>query len=257
MIYNNNSNKFKNNKLMLMTFDSSKIYTDRRNCSVQSRKYVLSSDKKKINNKKKNLKENIIKKDSNIKLNLMPKIKSMKNASAILKRIEKEEETPKKRIMNISSFQYRNNKNLEKINEPKIYKGPIDIKNLIVYNSIKSLSDEIVEILKKNKVKMFRSTPFQFCCNKNGENFDINIYNVSGKMKNDSNQLEDIIEINNYYENYEDIIKRSLYNKKNLYYYTIFTKKDKNNNSKSKANSEMIQKIINKKFNLIFNQQKK
>ena len=260
MIYNNNSNKFKNNKLMLMTFDSSKIYTERRNCSVQSRKdfkdlkYVLSSDKKKIDNKKKNLKENIIKKDSNIKLNLMPKIKSMRNASVILNKIEKEEETPKKRIMNVSSFQYRNNKNMDKINEPRIYKGPIDIKNLIVYNSIKSLSDEIVEILKKNKVKMFRSTPYQFCCNKNGENFDINIYNISGKMNNDSKQLEDIIEINNYYENYEDIIKRSLYNKKNLFYYTIFTKKDKNNNAKSKVNSEMIQKIINKKFSLNFNQ---
>ena len=184
----------------------------------------------------------------------MPKIKSMRNASVILNKIENVEETPKKRIMNVSSFQYRNNKSIDKINESKVYKGPIDIKNLIVYNSIKSLSDEIVEILKKNKVKMFRSMPYQFCCNKNGENFDINIYNVSGIMKNDSKQLEDIIEINNYYENYEDIIKRSLYNKKNLYYYTIFTKKDKNNNTKSKVNSEMIQKIMNKKFSLNFNQ---
>ena len=255
MVYNNNSNKFKN-KLMLMTFDSSKIHKERKNCSLQSRKefknlkYVLSSNKKKFASKNINFNNSLIKKDSNIKSNLMPKIKSMRN-STISNKIRKEDETPKKKLMNITSFQHRNSKNMDNSIQPKEYNGPIDIKNLIVSNSIKTISDEIYSILKKNKIKQCRLNPYQFFCNKNGEIFEINIYYISGINQHNSNQLEDIIEINNYYVDYDTAIKNCFYDKKNLYYYTIFNKKDKNNNYvNNKLNSEIIHKIINKKFSI-------
>ena len=231
LIYNNNINKYKY-KDMLLSINLSKINNDNKNNSVHSRK---STNKKKIDNRNKR-NDSSIKKNQNKKSNLMLKIKSMRNASMIINKSKKEEMTPKKRLMNISSFEHRNNKDIDNPNcSPKKYTGPLDIKSLIVSDSIKTISDEIYKILNKNKIKQCRLNPYQFCCNKNGEFFEINIYKVSGQIKN-------VIANDDYSKNFKGSDK-SLLNK-NLYYFTISVK----NNFNIKLSLDVIHKMIYKKL---------
>ena len=148
IIYNKNSNKCNNR--YFMSLDFSKIKNDNRNHSLKSRKdlkenNIFHSNKKKNNNKK--LSNNSIKKYINIKSNLMPKNKSMRNNSMILNKIKKEKKAQKSGLMNISSFKHRRNKSIIKSNIKREYKGPIDIKNLIVSNSIIKVSENICNIL--------------------------------------------------------------------------------------------------------------
>ena len=235
LIYNN---KFTNNKFkdIFLTINLSQTNNENKNNSVYLRR---TTNKKKIENKGRKIQENLMKKDSKINTKIS-KIKSMRNASVIMNKIKREEISPKKRLMNISSFKYRNNRIIVKPNSPKVHTGPIDLKNIIVSNTIKTVSDEIYNALHKNKIKQCRLNSSQFCCDKNGEYFEINIYKLSGNIKY-KQQYSEFMKINNDYNKYKNGVK-SLINKK-LYYFTI-----SNYNNKKKFDTKIIHKIISKQF---------
>ncbi len=195
-----------------------------------------------MENKNKKNQDNLIKKDSTMNAKML-KIKSMRNASVIINKINKEDNTPKKRLMNISSFKYRNNKSIAKVNNPKIYTGPIDLKNIIISDTIKTVSDEIYNILNKNKIKQLRLNTYQFCCNKNGEYFEIKIYKLSGNIKCNQ-KFGEFTKINDESKKYKSSVKSLI--KQKLFYFTI----SNNKCNTSKFDPKTIQKIIYKKFKL-------
>ena len=239
MIYDNNFSKNNKYKDILLSINLSQTNSEIKNNSVYYRK---TTTKKRMENKNKKNQDNLIKKDSTMNAKML-KIKSMRNASVIINKINKEDNTPKKRLMNISSFKYRNNKSIAKVNNPKIYTGPIDLKNIIISDTIKTVSDEIYNILNKNKIKQLRLNTYQFCCNKNGEYFEIKIYKLSGNIKCNQ-KFGEFTKINDESKKYKSSVKSLI--KQKLFYFTI----SNNKCNTSKFDPKTIQKIIYKKFKL-------
>ena len=137
------------------------------------------------------------------------------------------------------------------------YYGPIDIKNILIGNSLIEITEKLMDILHKHRVKYWKLNPLKFYCNKNGEIFVIEIYILPNKLVVDGNKNKEENEISefdiNKNENNNEINKDNNDNKKNnnkakkMYYITILSK-----DSSNKAQAKNINKIINKKFNEIY-----
>ena len=91
----------------------------------------------------------------------------------------------------------------------------------------------------------------KFYCNKNGEIFVIEIYNLSNKivLNNDNKKEEnEVTEFNiDNNENKEKDKNKNENNKSRIFYITVLSKESSN-----KGQAKNINKIINKKFGEIF-----
>ena len=74
------------------------------------------------------------------------------------------------------------NKNKNKNNVTNNYYGPIDIKNIVIGDSVNEINEILIEILQKNRVKFWNMSNLKFYCNINGENFIIEIFFLSNKL---------------------------------------------------------------------------
>ena len=146
------------------------------------------------------------------------------------------------------------------------YYGPIDIKNIVIGNSVNEVNEILIDILQKNRVKFWNMSNLKFYCNKNGENFVIEIFFLSNKLvaKNDKikekNEISEL-DINSKKENENDVDKEGNYNnndndndkknndskRKKMFYITILSKDSSNRNQAININN-----IINTKFGEIF-----
>jgi hypothetical protein len=73
------------------------------------------------------------------------------------------------------------------------YYGPIDIKNIVIGSSLNQIIEKLTEILIKHRVKYWKLNQLKFYCNKNGEIFVIEIFNLSNKivMNDDKDKKEE------------------------------------------------------------------
>ena len=150
---------------------------------------------------------------------------------------------------------YNNNKNKVEQKQKNIYYGPIDIKNIVIGDSINEINEKIADILNKNKVKNWKINPNKFYCNKNGVIFILKIFLTPNKIIINDNKIKENKEeplfnrkINNdnndIQKNKEDNnnAKNNKLNKtKKIFYITVLSK-DNNNQEQTKS----INKIINK-----------
>ena len=132
------------------------------------------------------------------------------------------------------------------------YYGPIDIKNIVIGSSLNQIIEKLTEILIKHRVKYWKLNQLKFYCNKNGEIFVIEIYNLSNKIiinddkdKKEENEVSEF-DINKNENKEKDNNKND--NKKNnklnmIFYVTVLSK-----DSSNKGQAKNINKIINKKF---------
>ena len=151
------------------------------------------------------------------------------------------------------------NKNKNRNNVTNNYFGPIDIKNIVIGNSVNEVNEILIDILQKNRVKFWNMSNLKFYCNKNGENFIIEIFILSNKLvdKDGKNKEENEIsefDINSKNENENDEDKEDNENddsdkknndnkRKKMFYITILSK-----DSSNRKQAKNINKIINKKF---------
>ena len=187
----------------------------------------------------------------------------------------------KRKLINLSiktkdnrekNINYKSNYTLKKsVYFPKKYNGPVDFKNIVIGHSGIDICDEIEAILKKKKnFNLHRVNPYKLLCWKNMETVEINIYLISGNLKNnhkinnsmnildfDSNYLEG--KYNNtftgFYKNEEinDNYNHQKYNntiKKNIFYINIISHKQKKGTN-NKALFESIIKLIYNKFYMV------
>ena len=160
------------------------------------------------------------------------------------------------------------NKNININNITNNYYGPIDIKNIVIGNSVNEVNEILIDILQKNRVKFWNMSNLKFYCNKNGENFVIEIFFLSNKLvaKNDKikekNEISEL-DINSKKENENDVDKEGNSNnndndndndkknndskRKKMFYITILSKDSSNRNQAININN-----IINTKFGEIF-----
>ena len=86
---------------------------------------------------------------------------------------------------NINKEYEKNENNLKNKNSynPKIYKGPIDLKLLLITSKIDELIEELINCLNKNKIhfKREKNNKFKFYCNKDENLFDIEIFSIYNK----------------------------------------------------------------------------
>ena len=147
---------------------------------------------------------------------------------------------------------YNNNKNKVEQKQKNIYYGPIDIKNIVIGDSINEINEKIADILNKNKVKNWKINPNKFYCNKNGVIFSLKIFLTSNKIiinddKIKENKEESLFhsQINNDDQKNKEGNNNGKNNKHNkskkIFYITILSK-DSNNQEQAKS----INKIINK-----------
>ena len=134
------------------------------------------------------------------------------------------------------------------------YYGPIDIKNIVIGSSLNQIIEKLTEILIKHRVKYWKLNQLKFYCNKNGEIFVIEIFNLSNKIiinsDKDKKEEKEVSEFD--IENSENKDKNQNDNKKNnksnmIFYVTVLSK-----DSSNKGQAKNINKIINKKFGEIF-----
>ena len=157
----------------------------------------------------------------------------------------------RKKLLNISFLNlptYNSNKG-KKI-EPKIYKGPIDLKCLLYTLNINTLIEKISNILKKNKMNVIYINNHKLRCTQNGLSYDLEFFKLINNNNNSDNNsyineneynLKTISGCNNYKNNNKNNIN-------NIYYYTITSKICKN-----KKLMKIISKIIYSKFNFFNN----
>ena len=201
----------------------------------------------------------------------------LKYAASILKTDKNENKF--KKYINLSSYEGRikteinnekkgNQKFWEQKQEKQIikecyYKGPIDLKNIFLGNSIDEIQEILVGILIKNRIKFWKMNSFRFYCKKNGESFVIRIYILQDKIKinksdgiaNNKNKEEEKVsefDINKKNENEE--IKNNNENNSNnkndkckIFYICVLSKESNN-----KEQARKLNKIINKKLSEIF-----
>ena len=134
------------------------------------------------------------------------------------------------------------------------YYGPIDIKNIVIGSSLNQIIEKLTEILIKHRVKYWKLNQLKFYCNKNGEIFVIEIFNLSNKIvMNDDKDKKEENEVSEFdIDNSENKDKNKNDNKKNnksnmIFYVTVLSK-----DSSNKGQAKNINKIINKKFGEIF-----
>ena len=187
----------------------------------------------------------------------------------------------KRKLINLSiktkdnrekNINYKSNYTLKKsVYFPKKYNGPVDFKNIVIGHSGIDICDEIEAILKKKKnFNLHRVNPYKLLCWKNMETVEINIYLISGNLKNnhkinnsmnildfDSNYLEGKYSntFTGFYKNEEinDNYNHQKYNntiKKNIFYINIISHKQKKGTN-NKALFESIIKLIYNKFYMV------
>ena len=276
----NNKKKNKNMDISLLLNSNKKINHNKCN----SMKYVESNSSfnydinytQKFHNYK-NLNNSYRERDKKNK-------KEKSNEKSILS--NKKGSDSKRKLMNLFSFKlknscnYKSNFTLKKnIIAPKKYNGPIDFKYVCIANNANVICDEIENILKKNYINSQRANPYKIICWKKSEMIEINVYSISGLINKNSKykikiNLENIdnsvhildLDSNNFDSNYNNTYSTEFYKteggnnnlknkinaQKNMFYINIITKKDK----KSKAQPDLIKKIINNKYSLIKNLKK-
>ena len=278
---------FKNDIEHKKTFAHSKVKSGI-NLSFEGHKYNKSTEKrKKINHMKSNSIEVISNTKAEKFLNNYRNNPTMSNqhnkefsykTSLKYSNIKNEKNPNKfKKYINLSSFEgpLKTEISNEKRGNPKFwkkkqeediikqcyYKGPIDLKNIFIGNSIDEIQEILVGILIKNRIKFWKMNSFRLYCNKNGESFVIKIYILSDKIKsnNDNGILnkskEEIkvseFDLNKKAENEEKKINEDSNNNKQknymIFYVCVFSKE---NNNKTQA--RQINKIINKKLSEVF-----
>ena len=65
-----------------------------------------------------------------------------------------------------------------KVNKPKQYKGPIDIR-CIFFDELSKIKQNIENSLNKNKISHSKITQYKYHCSKNGDIFFIEILSIS------------------------------------------------------------------------------
>ena len=129
------------------------------------------------------------------------------------------------------------------------YNGPIDIKNIVIGSSLNQIIEKLTEILIKHRVKYWKLNQLKFYCNKNGEIFVIEIYNLSSKIIiNDNKEKKEENEVSEFDIENKDKNDNKKNNKSNMSFYITVLSKDSSN----KGQARNINKIINKKFGEIF-----
>ena len=227
------------------------IYTNKNN-NNHGYLYTHNNNESTMSYRNINYNRSISKKDHDIAKN--------KNRYASVIKTERNEVKTKK-YFNISGYE---GTKTEVINEKNgnytkggkkfknFYNGPIDIKNIVIGSSLNQIIEKLTEILIKHRVKYWKLNQLKFYCNKNGEIFVIEIYNLSSKIiinddkekKEENNEVSEF-DIENKDNNKNDNKKN---NKSNMCFYITVLSKDSSN----KGQARNINKIINKKFGEIF-----
>ena len=230
------------------------IYTNKNNNGYL---YTHNNNESTMSYRNINYNRSISKKDHDITKN--------KNRYASVIKTERNEAKTKK-YFNMSGYEgtkteviNEKNGNSRYLNDTKtgkkfknFYNGPIDIKNIVIGSSLNQIIEKLTEILLKHRVKYWKLNQLKFYCNKNGEIFVIEIYNLSSKIiinddkekKEENNEVSEF-DIENKDNNKNDNKKN---NKSNMCFYITVLSKDSSN----KGQARNINKIINKKFGEIF-----
>ena len=157
----------------------------------------------------------------------------------------------RQKLINISFVNLHKNDN-KQISEPRKYNGPVDIKCILVTNSIDLLIEKISNLIKKNKITKTVVNPYKMKCSKKGENFEIEFFRLNNNIiKFGDNESYNVF---NYYNessySHDNDIKYNSERKTNknlmLYYFSVRAKKGNNKNI-----SKMMSKMICSKFSII------
>ena len=143
-----------------------------------------------------------------------------------------------KTIDNIVNTEREKNKRKIKIDKKNTYNGPLEIKNLIISNTIEYIHDNINKSLRKNQIKFWKLNPYKYsCCAKNMDKFYIEIYYISKlNESNDTIKKNEILEDS---ENENDDENNS--NRKYIFYLKLLLSQDINDI----PNSKLLEKVIN------------
>ena len=154
------------------------------------------------------------------------------------------------------NWKFLNNNKIGK-KQNTYYNGPIDIRNLVIGNSMKEINEKINFILYNKRVKCWKLNPCKFYCNKNGEIFVVEIFLLSNKIIINNNKdkedkkeenKEELNEVNEFDRhskcgsidtNYKDNKNNKT---KKLFYIKVLSK-----DSSNVMQAKNINKIINKK----------
>ena len=184
------------------------------------------------------------------------KISSTKFASS--KRIDNEI-NDKKNFANNSYMNLRYNNSMKNITNPRKYRGPIDMKSIVISPSVNIIVKQILNLLKKNNINSIKITPFKFKCSKNASGFDIEICTICDKtIKVKSNNFYNDLDESYYQENENEVddkyrtIGGSKNIEKNVKVYCIMILPKPGSNSKFiKYINGIMSKILKLKFNMI------
>ena len=179
-----------------------------------------------------NTNNKIEKNRNNKSVELRPKLKSILKNKQVNHNIKKIDIGKKnENILNTEIL-----KKAEKIKKDKnhIYKGPLDIKNLIVVDSIEYIHEKISKSLHLNQIKYWKLNPLKYsCCAKNMDKFCIQICFISEvKVYKDSSIK------NKYFDDSDD---SNILEIKYLFYIKILLSKESNDI----PNCKLLEKVIN------------
>jgi hypothetical protein len=232
-----NKNKNDSNKKKIKINNNNNLYSYNTNYDIKQRK-----------NKKNDLDNSYIKKKLNTTNNkndrknksieLRKRIKPrLPEISTINKKLDLSLDKCKT-IDNIVNTEREKNKRKIKIDTKNIYNGPLEIKNLIISNTIEYIHDKINKSLHKNQIKFWKLNPYKYsCCAKNMDKFYIEIYYIS-KL----NEYYDTIKKNETLENSENENNdENNCKRKYIFYLKLLLSKDINDI----PNSKLLEKVIN------------
>jgi len=132
-----------------------------------------------------------------------------------------------------TNIEREKNKRKIKIDTKNRFNGPLEIKNLIVSNTVEYIHDIINKTLHKNQIKFSKLNPYKYsCCSKSMDKFFIEIYYISKlyEYNDDTIKKNEILENS---ENDED--------KRYLFYLKLLLSNDIN----EIPNSKLLEKVIN------------
>ena len=119
--------------------------------------------------------------------------------------------------------------------DKNIYKGPIDIKNLIVSDSIESIYKKVNHFLNSNQIKYWKLTPYKYsCCAKNMDKFFLEIFFISNFNNIKKNDISDD---ESKYENKDNNDSKNKY----LFYLNLLLSTDINDI----PNTKLLENVIN------------
>ena len=187
---------------------------------------------------------------------LVMKISSTKFAST--KRIDNEI-SEKRNFANNSYMNLHYNNSMKNISNPRKYRGPIDVKSIVISPTVTIMVKQILNLFKKNNINSIKITPFKFKCSKNGSGFDIEIFSVCDKaIKIKSNNFYSDLEVSYYQENENEVDDkyRTISESKNIdknvkVYYIMILPKPGSNSKFIKYVNVIMNKILKLKFNVI------